>query len=137
VGLEGTGILASDFTNEAKRRGLTDQDIEEALKLLSSVSVVSEALKLADLGATAMHDVTRGGIFETLLEIGACSHTCMHVDRSKIPVPEVVQRFANAFTFDPLKMISSGTLVATLPLKHAMQQKKPLKAGLANSSALE
>jgi len=37
---------------------------------------------------------------------------------------------ANAFTFDPLKMISSGTLVATLPLKHAMQQKKPLKAAL-------
>jgi len=102
VGLEGTG-------------GLTDQDIEEALKLLSSVSVVSEALKLADLGATAMR-----GIFETLLEIGACSHTCMHVDRSKIPVPEVVQRFANAFTFDPLKMISSGTLVATLP--HAAEK---------------
>jgi len=81
VGLEGTGILASDFTNEAKRRGLTDQDIEEALKLLSSVSVVSEALKLADLGATAMHDVTRGGIFETLLEIElALIHACTSTD---------------------------------------------------------
>lgn len=129
VGLEGTGILASDFTNEAKRRGLTDQDIEEALKLLSSVSVVSEALKLADLGATAMHDVTRGGIFETLLEIGACSHTCMHVDRSKIPVPEVVQRFANAFTFDPLKMISSGTLVATLPPEACDAAEKAFESG--------
>jgi len=48
----------------------------------------------------------------------------MHARRPiQNPVPEVVQRFANAFTFDPLKMISSGTLVATLPLKHAMQQK--------------
>jgi len=115
VGLEGTGILASDFAVEARKRGLTDQDLNEALKLLSSVSVVSDALKLADLGATAMHDVTRGGILETLLEIASCSGVCMEVDPSRIPVPEVVKRFANAFEFDPLKMISSGTLVATLP----------------------
>ena len=115
VGLEGTGILASDFAVEARKRGLTDQDLNEALKLLSSVSVVSDALKLADLGATAMHDVTRGGILETLLEIASCSGVCMEVDPSRIPVPKVVKRFANAFEFDPLKMISSGTLVATLP----------------------
>ena len=32
-----------------------------------------------------------------------------------IPVPLIAERFSKAFQFDPLKMISSGTLVATVP----------------------
>ncbi len=114
VGLEGTGILASDFAAETQRRGLSEHDLAEATALLSSVSVVPEALALAYLGATAMHDVTRGGILETLLEIAACSGVKLDIDERSIPVPLVVRRFAQAFDFDPLRMISSGTLVATL-----------------------
>ena len=115
VGLEGTGILASDFAVEARKRGLSEHDLAEATALLSSVSVVPEALALADLGATAMHDVTRGGVLETLLEIAACSGVSLKIDECSIPVPPVVRRFAQAFGFDPLRMISSGTLAATLP----------------------
>jgi hydrogenase expression/formation protein HypE len=115
IGLEGTGILASDFADEALSRGLGQEDIADALELLSSVSVVPEALELADLGATAMHDVTRGGLLETLLEIGSCSGVRMEVDASSLPVLPVIERFAEAFGFDPLRMISSGTLALTLP----------------------
>ena len=39
----------------------------------------------------------------------------MEVDDSRLPTRPVVARFAQAFQFDPLRMISSGTLAATVP----------------------
>ncbi len=132
IGLEGTGILASDFAGDAFSRGLVQRDMDDALKLLESVSVVSEALELADLGATAMHDVTRGGVLETFLEIGSCSGACMNVEVSALPVPPVVKRFAEAFGFDPLKMISSGSLAVTLPLECAREAEKRFEKGFCD-----
>lgn len=132
IGLEGTGILASDFAEDARSRGLGEEDLGGALKLLESVSVVPEALELADLGATAMHDVTRGGVLETFLEIGCCSGVCMDIDASALPVPLVVKRFAHVFGFDPLKMISSGTLAVTLPPQSAEEAEKRFEKGFCD-----
>ena len=115
IALEGTAILAQDFSDVALRLGLGREDLEEAHRLMYEVSVVNEALVLAECGATAMHDVTRGGLLETLLEIAHLSRVNIEVDTSKLPMRPVVTRFADAFQFDPLQMISSGTLVATVP----------------------
>ena len=115
IALEGTAILAHDFSNVAKKLGLHDQDLDEARRLMAGVSVIPEALELAAQGATAMHDVTRGGLLETLLEIAQLSEVGLQVDTNRILIPPVVSRFARAFQFEPLKMISSGTLVAALP----------------------
>jgi len=115
IALEGTAILAQDFADVALRSGLTRQDLGEARKLMSEVSVVQEALVLAEHGATSMHDVTRGGVLETLLEIALLSNVGISIDASRVPIPPIVSQFARAFQFDPLKMISSGTLAATVP----------------------
>ena len=82
---------------------------------MNEVSVIPDALVLAKQGTTAMHDVTRGGLLETLLEIAQRSEVGLQVEASHIPIHPVVLRFAQAFQFEPLKMISSGTLVATTP----------------------
>jgi len=115
IALEGTAILAYDFAQMARRLGLSEEDLAEARHRMKDVSVIPEALVLAERGATAMHDVTRGGLLETLLEIAHCSEVGLRLDASRIPVHPVVSRFAQAFQFEPLKMISSGTLVATVP----------------------
>jgi hydrogenase expression/formation protein HypE len=115
IALEGTAILAKDFEDVALRSGLTPQDLGEARKLMSEVSVVQEALVLAEHGATSMHDVTRGGVLETLLEIALLSNVGISIDASRVPILPIVSQFARAFQFDPLKMISSGTLAATVP----------------------
>jgi hydrogenase expression/formation protein HypE len=115
VGLEGTAILAQDFVEVAEKLGVSAQDMTEARRLMNKISVVPEALALSTQGVTSMHDVTRGGLLETLLEIAYLSETGMQVDFSQILIPQVVSRFAKAFGFDPLRMISSGTLVATIP----------------------
>ena len=115
IALEGTAILAQDFPDVAQRSGLTQQDLDQAQKLMDEVSIIPEALTLAEHGATAMHDVTRGGLLETMLEMAYLSGLGMEVEASRLPIRPVVARFAQAFHFDPLRMISSGTLAATVP----------------------
>jgi hydrogenase expression/formation protein HypE len=115
IALEGTAILAQDFSDVARTLEISEEDLEEAQSLMDEVSVVREALLLAKHGATAIHDVTRGGLLETLLEIAHLSGVAIEVKMSRIPMRSVVARFAKAFRFDPLQMISSGTLAAAVP----------------------
>lgn len=115
IALEGTAILAQDFADVARELGLSEEDLDEGRSLMAQVSVIKEALVLAAQGATAMHDVTRGGLLETLLEIAHLSGVGIEVDASRLPIPPVISRFARKFRFDPLRMISSGTLTATIP----------------------
>ncbi|MDD5556987.1 MAG: AIR synthase-related protein [bacterium] len=119
VALEGTAILAQDFAGTAKRLGLGEEEIAGARRFIDMVSVIPEALDLAEQGAHAMHDATRGGLLETLLEIAHLSNVGIEIDASSIPVDPLVARFAGAFGFDPLRMISSGTLAATVPPEQA------------------
>jgi len=127
IGLEGTGILALDFADIAIKLGLSEQKLQEARNLLTKISVLPEALVLAENRVSAMHDVTRGGVLETLLEIAYLSGVGVEIDSARIPIPPVVERFANAFHFDPMKMISSGTLVATVPEEKVEEVKRSLK----------
>ena len=118
IALEGTAILASDFAKTALQLGLSQAEIDEAKQLMGAVSVIPEAEILAQCGATSMHDVTRGGLLETLQETASLSDVGIQVHFDRIPIPAVVERFVEAFVFDPLKMISSGTLVATVAPEH-------------------
>jgi hydrogenase expression/formation protein HypE len=127
LALEGTAILAQDFADVARGLGLTEEDLVEARSLMAEVSVVPQGLTLADQGASAMHDVTRGGLLETLLEIARLSAVGIEVDASQLPTRPVVSRFARAFRFDPLKMISSGTLAATVPPRRVEDVGRALK----------
>lgn len=106
--------------------GLGDKDLDEGRNVMHSISVLPESLLLADNGVSAMHDVTRGGLLETLLEIAHLSGVGMEIDESRLPVPPVVTRFAQAFQFDPLGMISSGTLAVTVPDKRLTLVEKVL-----------
>jgi len=132
IGLEGTSILAHDFSDIGRKLGLKEQDMEEARLLIEEVSVVKEALLLAEQGATSMHDVTRGGLLETLLEMAYLSKVCIKIDTSLLPIRKIVNRFSKAFKFDPLRMISSGTIAATIPASRKRDVSKSLsEAGIA------
>jgi len=127
IAIEGTAILAQDFADVARMRGLSEDDLAEARCLMSQVSIVKEAVAIASHGVTAMHDVTRGGLLETLLEIASLSGVGIEVDASLLPIPPVVSRFAKAFQFDPLWMISSGTLAATVSPERMAEVSRVLK----------
>jgi hydrogenase expression/formation protein HypE len=115
IALEGTAILSQDFADVALELGLSEEDLAEGRGMMAAVSVVPEALALSEQGVTSMHDVTRGGLLETLLEIAYLSGVAIEIQQHHLPIPPIVSRFARAFRFDPLRMISSGTLAVTVP----------------------
>jgi len=116
AGLEGTAILASDFKDVLLSKGVDEGIIRRAESYMEEVSVVREALALARAGAvTAMHDATRGGVAEALVELAVASGKTVDVWGDRVLVREETKVFAEALGFDPLWMISSGTLVFTSP----------------------
>lgn len=128
IALEGAAILAYDFTIVARKKGLSEADLEAARGLNAEISIIPEAVMLGKLGASAMHDVTRGGLIETLLEIANLAQLGMQIYAERLPVYPIVERFAEAFQFDPLKMISSGTLAAAIPAEKVKLAAHSLKA---------
>ncbi len=115
AGLEGTGIIARDFEKELIKRKVPKNIIDRAKEFTWRVSVVREALLFAWLGATSMHDPTEGGLIGGLVEISIASKRKLVVYEDKIPVAEETKVIANALGLDPLKLISSGVLLAIIP----------------------
>ncbi len=114
VAMEGTAILASDFTNELIRRGVPKDVLDRAKDLIWNLSVVKEALELADV-ANAMHDPTEGGLLQGLLEIAEASGVRLRINVDGIPILPETRYLFNTLGLDPLKSLSSGMLVATIP----------------------
>lgn len=113
AGIEGTGILATDF--ESKLEGEVPSSVlEQGSQRLNQLSVIPESALLKD-SATAMHDPTEGGIIDGLFELAAASSVGLHVDRSEIYIGSDTKIICDAMSVDPLKIFGSGALIATVP----------------------
>ena len=116
VGVEGTAILSTDFRDSLLRAGVPEDVIERGREFLKMISVVKEALILSDVGIpTSMHDPTEGGLIGGLVEIAYASNKTLEVWEGKIPIAEETALMTKALGLDPLRLISSGVLVATVP----------------------
>jgi len=111
AGQEAASILATDFGEEAVRRGVDKSAVEAAKSF--NISVIREALTLADY-ATSMHDPTEGGVAGGLAEIAYASGVSIVVDRSAVLTRPEIEALCRAFGIDPLKTLSSGVLLATV-----------------------
>lgn len=114
VGGEGAGVLAWDFEKELIERGVNESLVQEAKRFVEEVSVVDKALLIREYVST-MHDPTEGGLVQGLREIAAASRTDIIVDLDNIVIDEAVSRIVGVFKLDPLRILSSGLLVATVP----------------------
>jgi len=116
VGVEGTAILSTDFRDALLRAGVPEDVIERGREFLKMISVVKEALILSNAGIpTSMHDPTEGGLIGGLVEIAYASNKTLEVWEGKIPIAEETALMTKALGLDPLRLISSGVLVATVP----------------------
>ncbi len=114
--IEGTAILSTDFREILLKRGIKEEILESAKRFIKDVSVVKEALALAERRiTTSMHDPTEGGILGGLSEIAYASKTTLEVWEDKIPIALETSMICEALGIDPLRLISSGSLVATVP----------------------
>ncbi len=112
VAVEGTAIIAREFETRLRNMGVTDQEIASGRDFLDWIAILPEArLAARDRLATALHDVTEGGLATALEEL---SMTCGHkiaVDVDKIPVFDLTRKFCRALGLDPLGLIGSGSLL--------------------------
>ncbi|MEW6568369.1 MAG: AIR synthase-related protein [Chloroflexota bacterium] len=69
-----------------------------------------------------------GGLLETLLGVACRSEVGIGIDVAQLPALPIVSRFAEALQLDRLRMISSGTLVATVLGEHTDGVRKALQA---------
>ncbi|MFP4200115.1 MAG: AIR synthase family protein [Bacillota bacterium] len=115
AGVEGSTILATDFRDVLLARGVSEESLEEAETMAEWISVVPEALAAAQAGARAMHDVTEGGIVGATYEIAAASGRGAILYEDRIPVARVTREFCEVLELDPLRLISSGSLLMATP----------------------
>lgn len=115
AGVEGTAILATDFEGVLVERVGRDV-VERAKSFLKRVSVVKEAIVLAEKGLVdAMHDPTEGGVLGGVYEMAYASGLAAEVWLEEIPVAEETRLIAEAMGVDPYRLISSGVLLAAVP----------------------
>ncbi|ADM27877.1 AIR synthase related protein domain protein [Ignisphaera aggregans DSM 17230] len=116
VALEGTSILCTDFAKELIDRGVDTHILERCARFIEEVSIVKEALALAEKGlVTSMHDPTEGGVIGGVTEIAYASNKTIELWLNEIPIREETRIICKKLGLDPLRLISSGTLLATVP----------------------
>ena len=79
------------------------------------ISIVDAALLATDLGASAMHDPTEGGLASGLHELAAASGCLVRVDRRRVRWFEPGRVVCVALGADPWATLASGCLLATFP----------------------
>ena len=116
IALEGTSILSRAAGDRLVELGIDSDLLKTAANLLfdPGISVVADAriaCSVADVHA--MHDPTEGGLSGGLYELAAAG-VGFEIDQQAIPVlPECV-RICESLGLDPLGLIASGSLLATV-----------------------
>jgi hydrogenase maturation factor len=112
AGLEGTAILAKQYETILSDK-IDKNLIEKAKQMRGFLSVIKESNIAKKMGATAMHDVTEGGILGAVWEVADCSGTGIVVELDKIPVKEETRVICQTAHISPYELISSGSLIIT------------------------
>ncbi|WMJ90541.1 AIR synthase family protein [Anaerocolumna sp. MB42-C2] len=110
AGLEGTAIIAK--MKEKELTGKYTRDfIIGAQNFIKNISVVGEAKIAREMGVTSMHDVTEGGIFGALWELGEASGVGLEVDLKKISIKQETIEICEFYDLNPYQLISSGVMI--------------------------
>lgn len=135
AGLEGTGIIASDYELQLSDV-LTSEEIRRAKDLLHDVSVVPEGVACGKIGTSGMHDVTEGGILGAVWEMCHIAGLGCEVEVGSIPVEPVTEKIATHYGIDYLRLISSGSMLIVAPVSRACRIVTALDAMHIKCSAI-
>ncbi|MEM2024739.1 MAG: AIR synthase related protein [Desulfurococcaceae archaeon] len=114
VGGEGAGIIAWDLEETLLQKKVDRGMIEKAKQYIYEIGVTSVALRIKDY-VNSMHDATEGGVLQAIRELAVASRGCIKVHRDRIRLESTVEAITRAVGVNPLKLLSSGCLVATVP----------------------
>ncbi len=131
--IETAGILAVIREKELLEK-YPSSLVGRAKALCQQMTVVKDALIAAEVGVSAMHDATEGGVIGGLFEIASASNVGMEVDESLFVYPDEVKMVCEAFKIDPVAAIAEGSLLITTPPENSGEILRRLqRAGIASS----
>lgn len=110
IGLEGTAILANEKEDMLCTR-YAKPFIENAKTFGNFISILPEAAVAVKSGASAMHDVSEGGIFGALWEFAESAGVGLEIDLKKIPIRQETVEICEFFDVNPYKILSGGSLL--------------------------
>ncbi len=112
VAVEGTAIIAREFSHRLKSLGLDDSTIETGRGFLANISIITEArIAAASAATSAMHDVTEGGLATALEELSIAGGHRIRIDMNAIPIYDQTAKICQLLEIDPLGLIGSGSLL--------------------------
>ncbi|GKU26461.1 AIR synthase family protein [Clostridium folliculivorans] len=112
LALEGTNIIVNDKIDNLKDV-LTKEEIHEAKEYINKISVIMEGKVSGEFGVNSMHDITEGGVLGALWELADASNVGFKVYEDRMPITAVTKKVCKVFNIDPLKLISSGSMIIT------------------------
>ncbi|MDY6038693.1 MAG: AIR synthase family protein [Eubacterium sp.] len=110
AGLEGTGIICSDFSDELTEI-LSEEELKYGHSMLDQVSVVKEGVIAGKIGTHGMHDVTEGGILGAVWEMCRISGLGAEIVEENIAVSDITIKLCEHFNIDWKRLISSGCMI--------------------------
>lgn len=110
VAPEGTGILAYEKADELASV-LSFEQLKSAKADLRATSVVADGVLAGRFLPHAMHDITEGGLLGAVYELCEASALGCAIDSAKLPLRDVTRLICDHFKIDPLKLISSGSML--------------------------
>lgn len=114
AGIEGTAILATDLADRLQGR-VDNATLARARAFIDRISVVPEGRIAARSGASAMHDVTEGGVLTGAWELAEAAGIGVELWADEVPVQPETQAICRVLEVDPLALISSGAMLITAP----------------------
>ncbi len=114
IPLEGTSIIAREKESKLLEKGISSETITKSKNLLFSpgISVIKEALlAVKHFNVHAMHDPTEGGLSMGLVELARASKCGFQIIYEDIPIIPEGKELCKLFDLDPLRTISSGSLL--------------------------
>lgn len=113
AGMEGAAIIAADF---GAGLDLSPGERQQVERFYDAISVVKEGVFAARHGAaTAMHDITEGGVLGAVWELARASGVGITLLEERIPVHPLTAKICAAKGLDPLRLLGSGSMLIACP----------------------
>jgi len=112
IAVEGTAIIAREFSDRLRVLGMMESDMETCKQFLFSISILEEAQIARNcVGVSAMHDITEGGLATALMELSTTGKHRIRVNIDRIPVFPQTKKICTLLGIDPMGLIGSGSLL--------------------------
>jgi hydrogenase expression/formation protein HypE len=140
IAIEGSALIALEKEKDLISKGMDSAVIEHCKKYLHDpgISIYKEVKIIMQSGIRphTMHDPTEGGLNMGCVELASVSNCGCVLDLRKIPIIEHCKALCSFYGINPMRLITSGTLICAVASEDAENLVHLLKKNNIDSSII-